>query len=390
MIDALALLMLGLLVSKAAGIAARRIGLNKLSGYLFAGMAVGYLLGKYTRIPELGLLAELSAIFVVFHSGFTTNYRAIVGEIREAGLVSISAVLACLSSVAITSYYVFGLDIPTSIIVAILLSNTATEITSMTLAEFPQKLRSFLVAASFVDDILVLFLASLFYSVMLNVNLVNAVIGGAISVALFALIIRDKELRGIFYRIFHYMSRSSEIFADISLIILYGLLAIYGVISANYLLAAYIAGLLISMGTSAGDPMLRYLPRVLDFSAVIGSVLEGIFVPLFFIHVGLSFKYSYVDVPLSIALGTLAILGKLLVYSLYARRARGLDLRLSLAVGISMNGRGVLDLTLLAIGLDIGVISEHIFNSLVAATLYTIVVAVTFSAILTQGKRWGS
>lgn len=386
--DALALLLLGLLLSKAAGIAAKRVGLNKLSGYLFAGIAVGYFFSKYTNIPGLGLLAELSAIFVVFYSGFTTNYRAVVGEIKEAGLVSISAVLACLSSAAFAAYYIFNLDLPTSIIVAILLSNTATEITSMAIAEFPRKLRSFLIAASFVDDIIVLFLASLFYSMMLNVNVINTVIGGTLSMALFALIIRGKELRGALSSVFYYMSKGSDVFADISLIVLYGLLVIYGVLSANYLLAAYIAGLLISMGTSTGDPMLRYLPRILEFSTIIGSVLEGVFVPLFFIHVGLTFKYSYVDIPLSIALGTLAIFGKLLVYTIYAHKFRKLAPRLSLAVGISMNGRGVLDVTLLAIGLKLGIISTRIFNSLLAATLYTIVVAIVFSAALGKGGRW--
>jgi Kef-type K+ transport system membrane component KefB len=77
----------------------------------------------------------------------------------------------------------------------------------------------------------------------------------------------------------------------------------------------------------------------------------------------------------------LAILGKL-VGSAVAARVSGLNTRDSVALGVLMNTRGLMELVVLNLGLDLGIISPVLFSMLVVMALVTTVMTTPLLARL--------
>ena len=97
--------------------------------------------------------------------------------------------------------------------------------------------------------------------------------------------------------------------------------------------------------------------------------------PVFFALAGLSTSADavFLDAAPAFALVMLvAVSGKLLGGALAARRA-GLDWRSSLAVGSLMNARGMMELIVIRIGLDAGVINREMFTLLLLMAILTTV-----------------
>lgn len=99
-----------------------------------------------------------------------------------------------------------------------------------------------------------------------------------------------------------------------------------------------------------------------------------LFLPLFFAFTGLRTSLNLVNGLdlwfFSLLIITVAILGKL-GGSMVAARFTGMNWRESAAIGILMNTRGLIQLVVLNIGLDIGVISPALFSMMVLMALVT-------------------
>jgi Kef-type K+ transport system membrane component KefB len=116
-------------------------------------------------------------------------------------------------------------------------------------------------------------------------------------------------------------------------------------------------------------------------SALARSLRQGmtdlvtiLFLPAFFAFTGmrtevglLASGYEWLVCGLIIAVATLGKLGGTFV----AARLGGLDLRHSLALGVLMNTRGLMEVIVLNVGLDLGVISPTLFTMLVLMALAT-------------------
>lgn len=66
----------------------------------------------------------------------------------------------------------------------------------------------------------------------------------------------------------------------------------------------------------------------------------------------------------------------------------GLDWRDSAALGILMNTRGLVELIVLNIGLDLGVISPRLFTMLVVMAIVTTVMTSPILAALLRSRPW--
>ncbi len=104
------------------------------------------------------------------------------------------------------------------------------------------------------------------------------------------------------------------------------------------------------------------------------TVAVGLLLPLFFAFSGLRTEIGLVNEPsewlVTAAIIGLATLGKF-GGSAVAARLTGLRWREASAVGILMNTRGLMELIVLNIGLDLGVISPTVFTMLVLMALIT-------------------
>jgi Kef-type K+ transport system membrane component KefB len=133
------------------------------------------------------------------------------------------------------------------------------------------------------------------------------------------------------------------------------------------------------------DPAAESLPELLAdrIEAVVGAVL----LPVFFAFTGLRTSVGLVQGGTAWALAGLvllvAVVGKV-GGSAGAARLLGMPWREALAVGALMNTRGLMELVILNVGLDIGVITPTLFAMLVLMALITTVMT---APLLTRLER---
>ena len=120
------------------------------------------------------------------------------------------------------------------------------------------------------------------------------------------------------------------------------------------------------------------MPRRAGLTADVSSRFESfvvlVLLPLFFVVTGLRTEVNALNRPvlwaLTLLLIAVAIAGKFLG-AMFAARYGGFSLRDSAAIGALMNTRGLTELIVLNIGLDLGVISTQLFTMLVVMALVT-------------------
>lgn len=115
-----------------------------------------------------------------------------------------------------------------------------------------------------------------------------------------------------------------------------------------------------------------------ELIARIQPLTVAVLLPLFFTFSGLNTRLSLIDSPFLWAMCGLvlfaAVLGKGVACWLAARWA-GMDQRESLGVGTLMNVRGLMELIIINIGLERGIISEGLFAVLVIMAVVTTLMA---------------
>ncbi|MGC8953824.1 MAG: cation:proton antiporter [Desulfurococcus sp.] len=374
---------LGFLISKIAGHMARRLNINEVTGYLATAILLGLTLGKGEYIRDLMLISNVAAIFVVFYAGVSSDLETIIENFKSSTMVSLLSVAFTIAFVLLAVTYI-GFSLELAFIIALLLSNTATETVSMIIKRLPIHIRSILVSASFVDDLFMLFTTSAYYIWYVTGNISNVALPILVSMALTILVFTLlSRRRSILKNMFIYMSRDIAFFTDIALLLLSLMLLVAYVSGVSPFIAAYLAGIFISGGIWIHDPMLRYRTRINDFTNILSTIIDGVFTPLFMLYVGLHITVSAVNTLLFILLLAIGLSVKTVVYFLFFK-LRGEETFTSLVAGASMAGRGVLELTLLVKGFELGVVSLEIFNTVVAVALSTIAASIILVALLSR------
>lgn len=115
-----------------------------------------------------------------------------------------------------------------------------------------------------------------------------------------------------------------------------------------------------------------------DLGARIEPLATGLLLPVFFVSSGLRTHLQLVDTPRAAALAAavvlVACLGKGVACGLAARRA-GLSRRDAVGIGALMNSRGLMELILLNLGYEHGLITQSLFSILVAMAVVTTLLA---------------
>lgn len=127
----------------------------------------------------------------------------------------------------------------------------------------------------------------------------------------------------------------------------------------------------------------------LDFRHKLEDIVKILLLPAFFAYTGMRTKIGLVstweDWLFTLVIILVATLGKF-GGSLVAARCTGLDWRLSASLGILMNTRGLMELIVLNIGLELGVISETLFAMMVIMALVTTLATTPVLHFLTSAR----
>ncbi len=115
-----------------------------------------------------------------------------------------------------------------------------------------------------------------------------------------------------------------------------------------------------------------------DLIEKIQPLTLALLLPLFFVYSGLNTKIGLLNTTFLWAMAGLvllvAVLGKGVACALAARMA-GISTRESLGIGVLMNARGLMELIIINIGLQRGIISEELFALLVVMAVVTTLLA---------------
>jgi Kef-type K+ transport system membrane component KefB len=135
-------------------------------------------------------------------------------------------------------------------------------------------------------------------------------------------------------------------------------------LGVHALFGAFVAGLVIPKGGTLQEELRRRLE----------SVTLVLLLPLFFAYTGLRTSIGLVNTAelwlLCGAIIVVAVGSKLLVSSLVVR-ASGMPWRESLAVGVLVNTKGLVELVILNVGLDLKILSPTLFSMMVVMALAT-------------------
>ncbi|MEQ1840891.1 MAG: cation:proton antiporter, partial [Verrucomicrobiales bacterium] len=205
-------------------------------------------------------------------------------------------------------------------------------------------------------------------------------IGGALGYVIVTLGI----IRPLMARLARYFSEKDDTLSDAGLVVGLALMALGAwftdMIGLHAVFGAFIMGAAMPRGVF-----------VRDFIARIQPLAVSLLLPLFFTYSGLNTKIGLLNTwflwGMCAAVLAAAVLGKWAACTL-AARATGISGRESMGIGILMNARGLMELIIINIGLQRGIISEGLFATLVImAVVTTLMASPIFEKFVGSGTR---
>lgn len=389
-VDYLLWLILLLLFGRILGEVFRRFEFQPLIGEVLAGLILGpallgFIVFSIGEENPLEYFSQFGILMLMLLAGLITDFESFAENKMSSIVIGAFGVIVSFVMVFLPLHFLLDVDLLPSLFIAAILSNTAIEVCAGILIHSTnQKIKNVVLGASFVDDIIAVFLIGIVSSyVFLGETLDIVEIGWlAVKVIIFlivTLVVVSWPLEKLFDRL-HKGAEEFKLMLTTTFILtfLFALVATW--VDLHYVIGAYIAGLIVGKWGSRVGPMLRRRITWRKLVDDIDTPLRAIFGPIFFGYIGLlvSVIVKEVGAPLwevvslILVISILAFFGKIIGCGLGARICKFKDSE-TIVIGTVMCGRGALELVLLSFGLEIGAITEPQFISLVIVTLITIV-----------------
>ena len=383
------LLSIILFSAKLAGYLSVRLGQPSVLGELLIGILLGPSVLDLLSLPviepvladTIAEFGELGVLLLMFIAGLELHLHELRQNTRVAASAGFLGVLLP-TALGWAAGRLFGMDNSTSIFLGLTLGATSVSISAQTLMEL-KVLRSrvglSLLGAAVFDDILVILALSLFLAVEAGAASVTGTL--VILARMFLFLILSAgfglwALPGLMRRIANLPISRGVLTLALVVMLAYGLIAeLLGGMAA--ITGAFIAGLMMSR---SGER-----ERVENG---IHALAYGLFVPVFFINIGLSVNVRTLQLGMvifALVITLVAILGKWLGAGLGARLG-GLDKRESVQLGAGMVSRGEVGLIVASVGIDQGLIQPDEFSALVIMVLVSTLITPPILRSLFAGK----
>jgi len=375
-----------LLAAWLAGWLASRLGYPAVLGELIAGVVLGPpLLGLLHGSEALYVLAELGVLLMMLYIGMEIDPR----ELKRASWSGLLSAIGGFLTPFVLGYaavIAFGGSNVVGFFVGISAGVTSLAVNSRILLDLrilDTRISHVMMAGSLVADILALLV---FSTVLGIVEIGTFAVGEMMLVVLKA---------GVFFavtvllgsRLFPYVGRlltdagltgrTFNFTLVLIIAVLFGELA--EIAGLHAILGAFIAGLFLRENV-LGLTLSRDLRNAVQDTSI------GLLTPIFFVTAGfqVSFGIFQEQLGLFLTVFVVAMVGKALGTALfYLPSGRGW--RESLVIGAGMNGRGGVDIILIGIALEMGLIEQNIFSILVFMALLTTAVV---PVALKTGVEW--
>ena len=313
----------------------------------------------------LKVFAEIGVIILLFEAGLETE----IEMMKKAGK---SSLLSSVFGVIVPLLFGFGLAIlfhyplRESIVIGVVLTATSVSVTVMTLMDM-KKFRTVegntIMGAAIIDDVIGILLLTVVFSIFGSRS--HSITKVMLSISLYllaAIIIAYFFLNRIMRIARNSKDNEMELSIGLALALLYSWGAkIAGMASIT---GSYFSGLFI--GTTKSKS------KVFEGIKDLG---QSLFVPIFFINIGLetNLRESGFDIKFALLFIILAILGKIIGGSIGAKIS-GFNLRRSITIGVGLSPRGEVALVVANMALAEKIIGLNVFGIIVLMVVVSAIV----------------
>jgi Kef-type K+ transport system membrane component KefB/nucleotide-binding universal stress UspA family protein len=328
-----------------------------------------------TSMPALGLMSQVGLLLFMFLIGLELDPKLLRGRAQASVAISHSSIVVPGLLGGVLGIYLYprlsSPDVPFAsflLFMAVSMSITAFPVLARILAErrlLKTKVGAITITCAAVDDVTAWCLLAFVVSIAKSTDIQRAGVTVALALAYIAFML--VVVRPFLRRLGALSGSREGLTQNIVAVTLLFLLAsswVTELIGIHALFGAFMLGAIMPKEGHAG----RLLAEKLEDLVVV------FLLPMFFAYSGLRTQIGLLDTPSSWLMCALIIavacLGKF-GGSFVAGRLTGLRWREATAVGILMNTRGLMELIVLNIGLDLGVISPALFTMMVLMALVT-------------------
>ena len=375
-------------LARLVGALFRRIGQPQVMGEIVAGILLGpSLLGAVWPgaqealfspevLPFIDVLAQIGLVLFMFLIGLELDVRLIRGRGQAAAAVSHASIVVPFVSGVALAFAIFatlgseeGKFVPFALFLGASMSITAFPVLARILTERglnKTRLGAVTITCAAIDDVT----AWCLLAVVIAVAAANGLAGAFVTVALAAVFIAAMVVvvRPLLARLAAHQEQNGAL-SPTMLAVIFGGLLLSALATDRIGIHAIFGAFLFGAIMPQHSEFIHELTNKLEDFAVV------FLLPLFFAYSGLRTEIGQLGTDATLWLYCLAIVGVAILgkwgASAVAARLVGLSWRESLALGILMNCRGLTELVILNIGLDLGVIPPALFAMLVIMALVT-------------------
>lgn len=365
----------------------QRIGQPTVIGEIIAGVVLGpSLLGAYfpeisaTVFPEssihnIKLLSEIGLILFMFIVGMELDLKVLKNRANDAVLISHSCIALLFVMGTSFAYFIYPYFtfadvhfLPFALFMGIAMSITAFPVLARIVHERglnKTPLGAMVITCAAVDDITAWCLLAAVIAIAKAGTFISSLY--VIAFAVLYVFMMFKLVRPFLQRVADLQTSKNIISKSIIGIFFLTLFVssyLTSIIGIHPLFGAFLAGVIMPPNLNFRK---LFVDKVEDISLVI-------LLPLFFVYTGLNTKIGLLNTPqlwmLCGCIILIATFGKLVGGTLVSRYL-GFNWKSSMTIGALMNTRGLMELVVLNIGYDLGILTPEIFAMMVVMALFT-------------------
>lgn len=364
-----------------------KIGQPTVIGEIIAGIVLGpSLLGAYfpelslmifpaSSIGSIKLLSEIGLVLFMFIVGMELDLKVFKNRAEDAVLISHTCIAILFTLGIILSYFIYPYFthvgtrfIPFALFMGIAMSITAFPVLARIVHERglnKSPLGAMVITCAAVDDLTAWCLLAAVIAITKAGSFLSALY--VIFFAVLYIVFMFKLVRPFLKRIAD-LQTSRNIIAKsvvgVFFLMLFGSAYLTDIIGIHPLFGAFLAGVIMPTNVSFRK---LFVDKIEDVALVL-------LLPLFFVYTGLNTKIGLLNSgSLWILCGIIILIasfGKLIGGTLVSRFV-GFDWKSSFTIGALMNTRGLMELIVLNIGLDLGILTPEVFAMMVVMALVT-------------------
>ncbi|HEY0221589.1 MAG TPA: cation:proton antiporter [Lactovum miscens] len=365
-----------LIASLIATICSKRLKIPAVVGQMLVGIILSPSVLNWIHGGQtIEVLSEIGVILLMFLAGIESDLSLLKKNFKFSMLVAIAGVIGPLIVFWLVAQ-ILNYTLTASFFYGIVFAATSVSITVEVLQEYGKlstKAGSIILGAAVVDDILAIFLLSIFSST--QEGNANLIVKFGLEILFFLFLF-------LFHRILPRLWKFVEMIpvyakhTTVALILCLSLSLLATAVGMSAVIGAFFVGLAVSQTELSH--------KIEEYTSVIGYV---VFIPVFFVSIATSVRLdSVLKSPMIILLFViLGVLTKFLPVYLTSRALK-LNHQDSLLIGTGMISRGEMALIVAQIGLAASIISHDLYSELVIVIILVTLLAPFFMKLAIKSK----